>query len=103
MDVKNGQVFEKRRKSNTFAAFFIVKKNYLMPYIKIKSFPKDPKIKQQVVEAINETFLKYWGCPQEAISISMEEVEPQHWDEVEQNEIQPNADKMFIQNGVKKY
>ena len=26
-----------------------------MPYIKIKSFPKDPKIKQQVVEAINQT------------------------------------------------
>ncbi len=79
------------------------KKQISMPYIKIKSFPKDPKIKQQVVDAINETFLKYWGCPQEAISISMEEVEPQHWNEVEQNEIQPNADKMFILNGVKKY
>ncbi|MBQ7697514.1 MAG: tautomerase family protein [Paludibacteraceae bacterium] len=72
-----------------------------MPYIKIKSFPKDPKIKQQVVEAINQTFLQFWGCPPEAISISMEEVDPQHWNEVEQNEIQPNADKMFILNGVK--
>ncbi|MCR4664413.1 MAG: tautomerase family protein [Paludibacteraceae bacterium] len=74
-----------------------------MPYIKIKSFPKDAETKKKVVEAINQVFLEHWGCPAEAISISLEEVKPENWAEVEKNEVAPNADKMLIQNGVKKY
>lgn len=74
-----------------------------MPYIKIKCYPKDVDTKGKVVEKINETFLEYWGCPQEAISISVEEVEPSEWGTVEENEIKPNEDKMFIMSGEKKY
>ena len=50
-----------------------------MPYIKIKAYPKDPAIKQRVAERINQVFLEEWGCPAEAISISMEEVAPEKW------------------------
>ena len=74
-----------------------------MPYIKIKCYPKDVETKKKVVERINETFLELWGCPQEAISVSIEEVEPSDWGMVEENEIKPNADKMFIMSGEKKY
>ena len=75
-----------------------------MPYIKIKAYPKDPAIKQRVVERINQVFLEEWGCPAEAISISMEEVDPEKWDsEVRKPEIEPNQSKMMILDGRKQY
>ena len=74
-----------------------------MPFIKIKAYPKDEKIKQEVVEKINQVFLELWGCPQQAITISMEEVAPEDWHEVEENEIKPNENNMMILSGEKKY
>ncbi|MBQ9756800.1 MAG: tautomerase family protein [Clostridia bacterium] len=75
-----------------------------MPYIAIKAYPKDAEIKKKVVDEINEIFLKYWGCPQEAISVSMEEFAPDLWEEkVVKPEIETNVDKMMILSGEKKY
>ena len=74
-----------------------------MPYIKIKCYPKDKETKEKVVERINETFLELWGCPAEAISVSLEEVRPEDWQEVVKNEIEPASDKMMIMAGKKKY
>lgn len=74
-----------------------------MPYIKIKAYPKDEKIKKQLVDELNATFLKIWGCPQDAISISIEEVDPSNWDDVRKSEILPNKDKMMIIEGEKQY
>ncbi|MBR6004733.1 MAG: tautomerase family protein [Clostridia bacterium] len=75
-----------------------------MPYIQIKAYPKDEKIKQKVAEKINEIFLEEWGCPQEAISLSIESVQPEKWQaEIERKEILPNSDKMLILNGKKTY
>ena len=75
-----------------------------MPYIAIKAYPKDEETKKKVVDEINEVFLKYWGCPKEAISISVEEFAPDTWeDKVVTPEIKPNVDKMMILSGKKKY
>lgn len=74
-----------------------------MPYIKIKCYPKDEETKKNVVSKINEIFLEYWGCPKEAISISLEEIEPENWGEVVEKEIMPNKDKMMILSGKKEY
>lgn len=75
-----------------------------MPYIAIKAYPKDEETKKKVVDEINEVFIKYWECPKEAISISMEEFSPEIWEEKVVNlEIKPNADKMMILAGEKKY
>lgn len=74
-----------------------------MPYIAIKAYPKDEEIKKKVVDEINEVFLKYWGCPKEAISISLEEVLPENWQKVVENEIEPKSDKMMILSGDKKF
>ena len=75
-----------------------------MPYIAIKAYPKDEETKKKVVDEINEVFLKYWGCPKEAISISIEEFAPEVWEEkVKQPEIEKNIDKMMILSGEKKY
>ena len=75
-----------------------------MPYIAIKAYPKDEETKKKVVSEINEIFLKYWGCPPEAISISMENFPPEEWEEkVVKPEIEKKADKMMILSGEKKY
>ena len=75
-----------------------------MPYIAIKAFPKDAETKKKVVDQINEIFLKTWGCPQEAITVSLEEIEPADWnDRVKRAEIDPKAEKMMILAGEKKY
>ena len=75
-----------------------------MPYIQIKAYPKDEEIKKRVADRINQVFLEEWGCPQEAISVSIEEVLPQDWNEkVVKPEIEPNKDKMLILDGEKLY
>ncbi len=75
-----------------------------MPYIAVKGYPKDEETKKKVAEEINEVFLKYWGCPQEAISISMEEFKPEEWeDAVIKTEVLPKEDKMMILNGEKRF
>ncbi|HOR13984.1 MAG TPA: tautomerase family protein [Clostridia bacterium] len=75
-----------------------------MPYIAIKSYPKDKAIKEAVVERINQVFLETWGCPQEAITISIEEVLPEDWEEkVKKPEIETRKESMMILSGKKCY
>ena len=75
-----------------------------MPYIAIKAYPKDIETKKKVVDEINEVFKRNWGCPPEAISISVEEVSPEDWeDTVVKPVIEPNDAKMMIRDGKKRY
>ena len=75
-----------------------------MPYIAIKTFPKDEETKKKVVEQINQLFLNEWGCPPQAITISVEEISPADWEEVvAKPEIEPNQDHMMILSGQKQY
>ena len=75
-----------------------------MPYIAIKAFPKDEETKKKAVDKINQVFLEEWGCPQEALTISVEEIAPDDWKEkVWKPEIEPKKDKMMILDGQKKY
>lgn len=75
-----------------------------MPYIAIKAYPKDEETKKKLVDKINEAVLEIWGCPQSAITVSMESIEPEKWEEsVVKAEIEPKNDKMMILSGEKKY
>ena len=75
-----------------------------MPYIAIKSFPKDEETVKKVVEQINQIFLETWGCPPQAITISHETVLPENWAEtVVEKEIEPKADQILIRSGEKQY
>ena len=75
-----------------------------MPDIAIKSFPKDDETQKKVVDEINEIFLRYWGCPPQAMTISVEDVSPEDWTEtVVKQQIEPIIDKVMILNGEKKY
>ena len=75
-----------------------------MPYIAIKAFPKDEETKKRVVERINQVFLEEWGCPQKALTISIEAVSPEDWAEkVRKPLIEPYPDCMMILDGKKQY
>ena len=75
-----------------------------MPYIAIKAYKKDEATKAKVAERINEIFLEEWGCPPEAISLSIEEYAPEVWQKnVYEKEIMNNQEKMLILDGKKKY
>lgn len=75
-----------------------------MPYIAIKSFPKDEETKRKAVESVNEAIMSAFGCPADWITISFEDIDPDQWDEkIEKAEIEPNMDKVYIRSGVKTY
>jgi len=75
-----------------------------MPFISIKCYPKDEETKKLAVERINQVMLDVWGCPPQALTISVEEVAPENWQEqVVKPEIEPRMDKMMILSGEKKY
>ena len=75
-----------------------------MPYIAIKSFPKDEETKKRVAERINQVILEEVGCAPQAVTISYEEISPEEWKEkVVIPEIKPKADKMMIVSGEIRY
>ena len=75
-----------------------------MPYIAIRAYPKDEETVKKLVEEINRTVMEVCGSPQEAITISYEEILPEDWDEkVTKPVIEPNLEKMKILGGEKKY
>lgn len=75
-----------------------------MPYVQIKAYLKDEETKKKLVEKINEVFLEVWGCSQQALTISLEEIDPSDWNEkVVKAQIEPNKDKMMILSGEKQY
>ena len=75
-----------------------------MPYIAIKAYPKDEETKKKLVDRINDVLLETWGCPQEAVSISIEEVEPSEWNRaVMETDVLPFEDRMMILEGKKRY
>lgn len=75
-----------------------------MPYISIKSFPKDEETKKKVVDEINGIFLSHLGCPPQAVTISLEDVSPEDWEmKVVKPQIEPAMENVMILNGTKKY
>ena len=71
-----------------------------MPYISIKSWPKDDAVRAEAVRRINEVFLEVWGCPPEALTISSEVIAPEDWNEsVVKAEIEPNMENVMILSG----
>ena len=75
-----------------------------MPYIAIKTLPKDKKVKENTVEKLQKLFVESWNCPPEAITISVEEFEQnEYYDAVVKPEVEPKMDKMMIFKGEKKF
>ena len=71
-----------------------------MPYISIKSWPKDDAVRAEAIRRVSEVFVEVWGCPPEALTISSEVIAPEDWNEsVVKAEIEPKMDKVMILSG----
>lgn len=75
-----------------------------MPYVDIKSYPRDEETTRRLVEKINAALLDVLGCPPEAVTIAFRGVAPENWRaDVEEKIIAPNDDAIMIRNGQKRY
>ena len=75
-----------------------------MPFISVKAFPMDEAIKQKTAEAILEVFRTTWGAQPEWVTIAMEDVAPDEWDEkVVRAEILSDSERILIRDGQKQY
>ncbi len=75
-----------------------------MPYVAIKSYPKDEETKKKLVEKINEAVMEVCGVPQQAVTITYEEIPKEEWqDKVVKAQVDPIADKLYINKGEKLY
>ena len=73
-----------------------------MPYAAIKLWPKDKETKERVAEKVSTALVEALGCPPQAVTISIEEIEPADWEEkVVKTEIEPKQDAMVIVAGKK--
>lgn len=73
-----------------------------MPYVAIKTFPKNEKEKAEAAERISRVLQEVWGCEPDWISVSIENIDPDDWDEkVVNGSMQPNMDHMIILDGKK--
>jgi len=70
-----------------------------MPYIAIKAFPKTEEMKAELAKRVNQAVIDALGCPAEAITLSIEDVQPENWQQVIDTQITPNMDKMYIVSG----
>ena len=75
-----------------------------MPYLSIKCYPRDEAARRAAVERLNQALMEVWGCAPEDITISLEEVAPEDWDDrVERPEIRARLDTVWILDGEKRY
>lgn len=75
-----------------------------MPYLSIKCYPRDEAARRAAVGRLNQALMEVWGCAPEDITISLEEVAPEDWDDqVERPEIRARLDTVWILDGEKRY
>lgn len=75
-----------------------------MPYVAIKLWPKGEEAKARLADNVSKTVQETLGCPPEAITLSIEEISRDDWDEkVVKPEIEPYQDAMMILSGQKRY
>ena len=75
-----------------------------MPYIAITTYPKDQATKIAMAEAMSKALIDFLGCPEEAVTVSIEEVPKEDWpSQVKEKVIDPNMDKMLIVSGKRLY
>lgn len=72
-----------------------------MPYIAVKMWPKDDAQKKALAENLAKAVVDTLGCPPQAVTLSIEEIEQEKWVETVGPELEAKQDKMYIVKGEK--
>ena len=74
-----------------------------MPYIAVKMWPNGEDAKKALAENISRAVQESIGCPPQAVTVSIEEIERDNWAETVGPELEAKKDKMYIVGGEKKF
>lgn len=72
-----------------------------MPYIAVKMWPKDEAQRKALAENISKAVQESIGCPPQAVTVSIEEIAQDKWQETVGPELEAKKDKMYIVHGEK--
>jgi len=72
-----------------------------MPYIAVKMWPKSEADKQALALHLTKAVTDALDYPAEYVTVSIEEIAPDQWDETAGQEMKANQDKMYIVQGKK--
>lgn len=73
-----------------------------MPYVSVKTFPQDDEAKKLAAERIQQVLMEVWGCEPDWISVAVENVDPDRWEEeIVRGEMDRNGEHMLIRDGKK--
>ena len=72
-----------------------------MPHIDIKCFPRDLNDEQKSALAadITEVIVRHLQSKEQSISVALNQVEPEKWQQVWDNEIAPHMDQLIKKPG----
>lgn len=72
-----------------------------MPHIDIKCFPRDLNDEQKSALAadITEVIVRHLQSKEQSISVALNQVEPEKWQQVWDNEIAPHMDELIKKPG----
>ncbi|MBR2717013.1 MAG: hypothetical protein IKD79_04680 [Oscillospiraceae bacterium] len=75
-----------------------------MPYVSIKTFPQDEDARRRAAEKIQRLLMEEWGSEADWISVSIENIEPERWDErIVRGAMEDDAPYMLIRDGERLY
>lgn len=72
-----------------------------VPYIAVKMWPKTDAEKKAMAENLAKTVADTLNCPLQYVSVSMEEIQPEAWDEYFGAELEAKKENMYIIQGEK--
>lgn len=66
-----------------------------MPHIKVSMYPgRSEEMKEQIAAKLHETLVNELGCGAAAVSVSVEDVAPENWDEEMAKAVKPG--ELFV-------
>ena len=75
-----------------------------MPYVAIKTFPQSEEAKRLAAERIHSLLMELWGCKADWISVSVENIPPEEWEErIVRGAMEEDRAHMLIRDGEKQF
>ena len=75
----------------------------IIPYTTAKMWPKDEETRSVLAENISRAVQESIGCPPQAVTVSIDEIEKYKWAETVGPDSEARKDRMFIAGGEKQF
>ena len=70
-----------------------------MPHIQVSLYPgRDDELKNKMAKELKNTMAEKIGIPEEAISVSIEDVEPEDFENTIQDRLQNEKNELFLES-----